>query len=180
MEIGIIGFEAPCGNIHIMDDAVYLESIEFNDEKNQLVVTNLENFSFPLIRYHTQDTGTVSQKTCSCESPLNIMHLEQGRIFDFFYNAKNELIDPASIDPDVNRPLYTEKGCRRYQVIQQTMDQIDVIIESSFPVSGNAKTAIMKNLNNLIGKNISVNIFQSDHITPEKSGKFKFIISHLH
>ena len=85
-EILLIAAECPEQNgLHIMQDTVY---IEFVDENNQpvppntsgkILLTDLTNFVFPLIRYEIGDEGKYKETRCSCGRPLPLMENVRGR-----------------------------------------------------------------------------------------------------
>ena len=61
-ESGICAFECPYGGFHIMSENIYLEIVRNgknikDGEIGEIVITQLNNFSAPLIRYHTGDLG---------------------------------------------------------------------------------------------------------------------------
>ncbi|MBN2104169.1 phenylacetate--CoA ligase family protein [bacterium] len=179
VENGNIGFECPEGSLHTMDDGVYLESVDIQDEKEQFIVTNLENFSFPLIRYNTQDVGTISNQPCSCGRPLRVIKLNQGRMFDNVYTSSGEIINTVALDHVIIRPLFDEKYCRRYQAIQEKKGEINVLIETNSQLPEEIKSRIERNIWHLSGEKMIVNIYEKEHLDVEKSGKFKFIISRV-
>ncbi|GAI79959.1 unnamed protein product, partial [marine sediment metagenome] len=57
VEVGVIANSHPYGAMHTMDDGVIVEVIKSNpdDEYGQLVVTNLDNWGYPIIRYNHND-----------------------------------------------------------------------------------------------------------------------------
>ncbi len=179
VENGIIAFECPQGSLHVMDDNVFLETLTVSEEKNQFTVTNLENLSFPLIRYNTQDTGRFMSTPCVCGRPLHSIRLDQGRMFDAILNSRGDLIDGVSLDHAIARPLGNEHGCRRFQAIQVAVDRLDIFVETSASVSEAGKQKVINNVQEFFGEKITVNIFETDHLETEQSGKFKFIISRL-
>ena len=85
-EIMLIAAECPEQNgLHIMQDTVH---IEFVDENNQpvppntsgkVLLTDLTNFAFPLIRYEIGDEGKYKDHTCQCGCPLPLMDNIRGR-----------------------------------------------------------------------------------------------------
>ncbi|MGY8914112.1 MAG: phenylacetate--CoA ligase family protein, partial [Flavobacteriales bacterium] len=85
-EIMLIAAECPKQKgLHIMQDTVH---IEFVDENNQpvppntigkILLTDLTNYAFPLIRYDIGDEGKYLEEPCSCGSPLPLMDNVRGR-----------------------------------------------------------------------------------------------------
>ncbi|MBC8484777.1 MAG: phenylacetate--CoA ligase family protein [Bacteroidetes bacterium] len=66
-ESGICAFECSHGSFHIMSENIYLEIIRNgknikDGEIGEIVITQLNNFAAPLIRYHTGDLGRIRNK----------------------------------------------------------------------------------------------------------------------
>jgi len=71
--------------LHIMQDAVHVEFVD-NDNNpvpightGRILVTDLRNRLFPLIRYETGDRGKLSKHVCDCGIPLPLMDNVRGR-----------------------------------------------------------------------------------------------------
>ncbi len=85
-EIMLIAAECREQNgLHIMQDTVH---IEFVDENNQpvppnttgkILLTDITNYAFPLIRYEIGDEGKYLEEMCSCGRPLPLMDNVRGR-----------------------------------------------------------------------------------------------------
>jgi len=75
-ETGIIAFECPSGNMHIAMENVIVEEID-----NKIVVTNLNSFSFPVIRYELGDYIELDKTTrCPCGRQHYIVKEVTGRV----------------------------------------------------------------------------------------------------
>ncbi|MBT2159754.1 phenylacetate--CoA ligase family protein [Zobellia barbeyronii] len=85
-EVFTIAAECPQQHgLHIMHDAVHVEIV---DEKNnpvpagttgKILITDLHNEVFPLIRYEIGDRGKLLDTVCSCGIPLPLMDNVRGR-----------------------------------------------------------------------------------------------------
>jgi phenylacetate-CoA ligase len=98
-ESGIIAFECPEGNMHINMEGVLVEEID-----HEIIVTNLQMKSFPIIRYKLGDYIELdkSEFKCKCGRNHKILKEVTGRIglpiygnteiypsFTFYYIFKN-------------------------------------------------------------------------------------------
>ena len=179
VENGVMAFECPEGSFHVMDEDILMESSPVNEERSQLIATNLNLVSFPLIRYTTEDVGTLSDKMCRCGRPLTVMTLGQGRMFDYFRKPDGTYIVAAHIDDAIYLPLMDVEGCRRYRAIQRALNRVEVLLETRTILPKNIVDRIHQNLVHLMGKGVDIDIRQVDQLSVEKSGKFKCIISDL-
>jgi len=75
-ETGIIAFECPYGNMHIIMENVIVEVIE-----DKIVVTNLHSDSFPIIRYELGDYVVLDNEAkCPCGREHKIIKEVTGRV----------------------------------------------------------------------------------------------------
>lgn len=85
-EILLIAAECPeQKGLHIMQDTVHIEFVDQNNEpvppntSSKILLTDLTNFAFPLIRYEIGDEGKYLDTMCSCGRPLPLMENVRGR-----------------------------------------------------------------------------------------------------
>lgn len=85
-ESGIIGFECPFGNIHQNMEGVFVEEID-----HEIVVTNLQMKSFPIIRYKLGDYIKIApeSKKCKCGMEHTIIEEVTGRVGKLVYGKNH-------------------------------------------------------------------------------------------
>ncbi|MEP2281016.1 hypothetical protein [Maribacter sp.] len=85
-EVLLIAAECPNQTgLHILHDAVHIEYVDDNNVPvppnvtGKLLITDLNNYAFPLIRYEIGDRGQYTLEQCNCNIPLPIMFSVKGR-----------------------------------------------------------------------------------------------------
>ena len=85
-EVFTIAAECPQQNgLHIMHDSVHVEIVDENNSPvpagttGKILITDLHNEIFPLIRYEIGDRGKLLDTVCSCGIPLPLMDNVRGR-----------------------------------------------------------------------------------------------------
>ncbi|MBU2995645.1 hypothetical protein KO500_04340 [Cellulophaga baltica] len=85
-EIMLIAAECPKQEgLHIMEDTVHIEFVDKNNNPvppnttGKILLTDLTNYAFPLIRYDIGDEGAYMDKKCSCGKNLPLMQNVRGR-----------------------------------------------------------------------------------------------------
>jgi len=85
-EILLIGAECKEQNgLHIMQDTVHIEFVDENNKPvppnttGKILLTDLTNYAFPLIRYEIGDEGKYKEEMCTCGRPLPLMENVRGR-----------------------------------------------------------------------------------------------------
>lgn len=101
-EGGAFNMDCPfhCG-IHIAEDLTIMEVV---DDKNQpvpagspgykVLITNLFNYTQPIIRYEVSDMLTLSTESCPCGGPFRLIAKVEGRNDDIIYlpNARGQYL----------------------------------------------------------------------------------------
>jgi len=82
-----VAFECEYHNLHVNMEKCIVEEID-----GELVITNLNNYVTPFIRYKTGDKGKVKRSNCKCGRKLDVITNLQGKGVDFY--ASEELKRP--------------------------------------------------------------------------------------
>jgi len=174
-ETGIIAFECQDGNLHINSDHVYLESVksaEFADA-GSLVVTELNNFYNPLIRYKLGDLGSISKDPCKCGIGFPVLKNLTGREGNFIVTPMNRYIFSAILS-------YTFRdGIKQFQGIQNEKGELIIRIVRDKTLTDESLMNYRKTLLNALGEQMRIVFEYVSHIEPERSGKLRYFISNL-
>lgn len=85
-EFPYIAWECKNHSLHVNDDCIVVELLKGNEdvssgEKGKVVITSLENYAMPLIRYEIGDTATPIYERCSCGRNLSLVkHIRRQKI----------------------------------------------------------------------------------------------------
>lgn len=182
---GQIASPCRCGNLHINEDLVYVELFDEKGNKvsetgrmaAKMIVTNLINFTQPLIRYEMNDLIVLGEK-CECGSAFRRIDHIIGRNDDVFRfpNQKGEMI---AIYPDlISRWIITISDDIREFVATQTSDHaIKLIVDAtaSEPLKKNIQARFSQELS-VFGIEINMEIEFSAILKPEGNKKMKRFI----
>lgn len=178
-ELKEIAWECPYHTgYHINSDVVYVEFIKDTEpvdygEEGQIVTTSLCNSAMPLIRYTVGDVGKPSEDPCSCGRPFPLMDEIEGRYVDYFILRDNILVAPYSMTCTVeNIPHLLQ-----YQIIQEKKDLVvfKAVVDSRF--AEQVEKAVRKELGNVLGKGVEIEVKTVERIPREKSGKYRVVHS---
>lgn len=166
-----------CGEgpwMHLSDDLVVVEPVDAGgrpvptgERSAKVLLTNLYNHAFPLIRYELTDEVTFLDRSCPCGSPFRLVADVEGRLDDeFTYQG-------VHVHPHIFRsPLSRQRNIVEYQV-RQTPSGADVLVRTGGPVDVEALRAeIVDDLSRLV-KAPEVSIVKVDAIPRQDSGKLK-------
>ncbi len=84
-----IALECPYGNMHIMEDNVFVECLSNNRfslvGQGEAIVTSLHNFAMPLIRYNLNDEIIIENASlCPCGNTHRIIRTVSGRKNEYY------------------------------------------------------------------------------------------------
>jgi phenylacetate-CoA ligase len=177
-------FECKEGNLHLELQSGVFEVLDENDNPSisgRLVVTSFTTEATPLIRYDIGDSITLEDesKVCSCGNNNPMVKEILGRIDDYVYSPENGKINLGN----VSNTLKDTKGILKFQAIQDSLDQIDLLVIVDKKVySPDIEKKFIKNWRERIGENMKLEVRYVDDIPNEASGKFRIVknnVKHL-
>jgi phenylacetate-CoA ligase len=180
-DAGFIAHECPAGGMHITADDLIVEII--NDAGDvqppgvagEIVVTHLATNDFPFIRYRTGDVGMLDTKLCACGRGLPLLKEIQGRSTDFVVAADGTVMHGLSL-VYILRDL---PGVKSFKVVQETLGLTRVMLVADAIFSLDSKQLIVGGFKKRLGAEVQVEVDIVDEIPAEKSGKFRYIVSHV-
>lgn len=179
-DAGFIAHECPAGGMHITAEDLVLEIINEAGEvqppgvAGEIVVTHLATQDFPFIRYRTGDIGVLGAATCSCGRGLPLLTEIQGRSTDFVIAADGTVMHGLSL-------IYILRdlaGVQSFKVVQESREKTRVLLVTGPDFLPGAPAQIVAGFKRRLGAGVEVQVDVVDVIPAEKSGKFRYIVSH--
>lgn len=180
-DAGFIAHQCPHGSMHITAEDIIVEIVDKNGrplpngELGEIVVTHLATRDFPFIRYRTGDMGILSDKTCSCGRGLPVLEDIQGRTTDFVVAQDGTVLHGLALIY-VLRDL---EGVDAFKITQDSLDKTTVQIVKTAAYQDAFEQKIVGEFKKRLGQAVTVNIEYTDYIPKERSGKFRYVISHV-
>jgi len=163
---------------HIQDEHVIvelLESKEFPSGIKKIIITDLDNYAQPFIRYENGDLAETMSTKCSCGRGLSTLKSIIGRTQDIIRTKNGHFF---SMHPFTGLFLNFD-GIDHFQIIQKTKESILIKIVKNNNLIGKDLKIIKTKLNNLLKDSLSYSIEFVDHIPKDISGKHKIVISEV-
>lgn len=180
-DAGFIAHQCPQGGMHITAEDIIVEIVDKDGkplpkgELGEIVVTHLATRDFPFIRYRTGDMGILSEKICGCGRGLPLLEEIQGRTTDFVVALDGTILHGLALIY-VLRDL---EGVEAFKITQESLDKTTVQIVKSANYREDAEHKIVAEFKKRLGQAVTVNIEYTDYIPKERSGKFRYVISHV-
>lgn len=176
-EQGILGQEISEDKYLINWASYYIEILKMDSDEpaamgelGRIVVTDLYNLAFPMIRY---DTGDVAKMICP-ENALPYLENLYGRRMDLIFDTKGDVVSPFLLC----RTMRLSKGIEQWQFIQRSDKEYIVriaVTNGKKPVL-DKETALFKET---LGDDAVISIEYVDEIPVMNSLKRKLIVSEL-
>ena len=142
-------------------------------EYGDIVITDLENYAFPLIRYANGDRGRRLPGTCQCGCNLPLMDKVKGRVSESFI-----LPSGLRLNGEYLTTLFDEKPdlVRQFQVHQKTDSSIELLVVPNIHTSDGDLEQIRLTLQQMVKNEVPVVLEKVPRIE-QRGGKLKFVIS---
>ncbi|NMC59128.1 MAG: hypothetical protein GYA51_07070, partial [Candidatus Methanofastidiosa archaeon] len=174
---GIIAVKGKdCNGYHYNFQDCFVEEV-FNNKlkENELILTNLSSLSMPLIRYRIGDLGELSSEKCSCGIIGPLIIKLYGRDRDLIRNNRGDIFHSSLINQLIKR----YKGIRKYQIIQDVNNNLQVILRIDHDVNirelSNSLSSLLYSL--LDDTKIKIEIDFNSEFLLTSNYKFRQVIS---
>ena len=180
-DAGFIAHQCPEGGMHITAEDIVVELVDGEGrpvpagQPGEIVVTHLATSEFPFIRYRTGDVAMLDDQLCRCGRGLPMLKEIQGRTTDFVVATDGTVLHGLAL-------IYILRdmaGVQGFKVIQDDLQHTTVLLvtDTQFPVDGEQR--IVDGFRRRLGPSVQVQVQRVDQIPAEKSGKFRYIVSHV-
>ncbi len=166
--------ECKCGRLHYNMDTGIIEV----DDDGEMIVTCFETHGTPLIRYKIGDKVVMADpaERCACGSSHPIVTEIQGRGTDYLVSRTSGKFTAIYLS------LVSEEfmnSVRRMQFVQDSIDQIDILVEADEHYRPEMNQIIVDKLKYSFGEDMKFVVSVVDEIPKEPSGKYRFIKNNL-
>ena len=174
-EVGLIAMECVEGRMHINCHDLYLEIDSPNPHTipGDILITQLNNYAMPFIRYRIGDIGRLSDEICPCGNQLPILAELLGRSTATFRTRTGTLIHGGYF----TQQFYNIIGVDQFQLIQESLKHcvLKVVINTQWTEA--ARRYMVQKIQDMLGADVIVTVKFVEEIPLPTSGKREFTIS---
>ena len=180
-DIGFTAHETPQGQLLLMSESIILEVLDEQGqpvapgETGEAVMTALESFAQPFIRYRTGDVVRLSDEPCRDGRGLHVIEEVVGRTTDFVVRADGTIMHALA----VIYVLRAVPGVGEFKIVQHSVQDLEVQVVPNARWEEGARAAIESGLQQRLGKDVRIAIRLVEAIPPEASGKHRYVVSHV-
>jgi len=168
--------------LHVCIDRLFLEVLRDDGrpcvpgEVGELVITDLDNYVMPFIRYRTGDLGSLSPLPCPCGRGLPLLESIEGRVFDLI-----DLPSGGTISGTFWTLLtrHASRDIVKFQVVQERVNEIclDLVVKGGSLRS--EEEALLRARIAEKAPGLRVLIKYATDIPVTAAGKHRFVINKL-
>ncbi len=177
-DAGIIAYQCKNGSMHISAENMIVETVDMlsgetveNGKPGLVLITDLNNYSMPRLRYQVGDVACLSIKPCTCGLGLPVLDKIEGREDDIFVSTDGKLIHGHFF----NHIVRNLKGIRQFQAVQESRSSLALKIIKNEYFDQSEIDHFIKEIKKNMG-DINIDLQFTDEIPPSPSGKFRYAI----
>ena len=167
--------------LHVNSDRVYLEILDDNLETvadgqtGEIVITDLDNYAMPLIRYRIGDVASFKNEKCSCGRSLPLLKKIDGRTLDIVKAPNGNRLGGTFW----TILFKSHPGIKAFRIIQERLDSLIVEYVEDPTIKNINLEYYRKKIKKKCGNNFSINFRNVSKIPTTISGKTRIVISRL-
>lgn len=176
-ELSLIGMECAHKNgLHEVSENNYVEyepiKLEGYENAGNLIITNLNNYAMPFIRYRIGDIGIPGDvEKCPCGRGLPLIKKVIGRTTEVL-----EFYEGTKIAGEMFIHMMKEFPVHEYQFIQKSNTEIELKIKKHNSINDSVKRKITNTYKSYIPEKVNLKIVEVEEIEKSITGKFKFVL----
>jgi phenylacetate-CoA ligase len=178
-EGGFLAHECPHGSMHVTAESVILETVDAQGrrlptgESGEIVVTHLDNYAMPFIRYRTDDVGRLVEQACPCGRGLPTMDVVSGRRTDHLVSTDGTIKHALSL-------IYVLREIdrvRQFRIHQARDRGVEIRLVPLPGFDDTDRRRIERGVRRQLGEDVRLWLTEVEHIEPLQSGKHRYVIS---
>ena len=144
-------------------------------QSGEVVVTHLATKDFPFIRYRTGDVAVMDDGQCACGRGLPMLKEIQGRTTDFVVAADGTVLHGLALI----YILRDRPGVKQFKIVQETLLSTKILLVRDANFDARCIPEIQAQARARLGSEVNVSVEEVAEIPPEKSGKYRYVVSHV-
>jgi phenylacetate-CoA ligase len=181
-DAGFIAHQCPHGGMHLTAEDLIVETVDADGlpvargEAGEVVVTHLATRDFPFIRYRTGDVAVLDDAVCACGRGLPMLREIQGRTTDFVVSSDGTVMHGLAL-------IYVVRdlpGVQGFRILQESLRRLEVqVVPGESFDAAVVVPLIERGMRQRLGQDVEVEVRLVERIAPEKSGKFRYVVSRV-
>ncbi|MEE9198352.1 MAG: phenylacetate--CoA ligase family protein [Dehalococcoidia bacterium] len=178
-EMGDVSQECEMGSMHINAESMYVEVVTNGrlaspGERGEIILTSLDLYSAPLLRYRVEDVGTLATGKCSCGRGLPMLSSIEGRVQGVIALPSGKYVSGVFFPH-----LFKDFDVVQYQVVQESLEEVNIRLVAGPGLTEEDKGFILRTIREYTRGELRVRFTLLDEIEAGPSGKFQYTVSNV-
>lgn len=166
--------------MHVNDENIFVEIIRDNERVftgtvGRIVLTNLNNYAMPFIRYDIKDAASFSSRKCSCGRGLTLVKNMEGRLADILVTSNGKIL----VVHFFTGLFEFVQEVKNFQVVQSSLNEITIRIVKEKTYCLRNEKYILKEIQRYVGDEVKLNLQYVEEIEKTRTGKRRLFISQI-
>jgi phenylacetate-CoA ligase len=166
--------------LHVNCERVFVEILKDGrpagpNELGEIVITDLDNYAMPFIRYRIGDMARLAAEPCACGRGLTLLRSVEGRTFDVVLTEDGRALG-GTFWTRITRLM---PGIVEFRVTQETRSGILLEIVPNDRFTDDSKEMLLRIIRRFCGTNFNVDLRVTSEIPRTPSGKRRFVVSKI-
>ena len=176
-----IAWQCPAGSYHLNAEHILVELVDEAGhavppgQMGRVLLTTLEDYFMPLIRYEIGDYAIAADGACSCGRTLPLIGQIAGRGMNLFRTADGNLITTWELVNILKRL----PNIATFQIVQKSLDHILIKYVAQTPIGPGAESKIRSGFVPYLGPGVSIEFERVSEIPRTPGGKFMVTLSEV-
>lgn len=177
-DAGILAYQCKSGHLHLSCENAFIETVDPvtlqplpAGSSGSAVITDLNNYFMPRLRYKLGDEIILSDKTCDCGIRLPLLESVCGREDDMIRTPDGLLVHGHLL---VKLSLLNP-SVQKFQIIQHSVDSVELKLVISPDGTSEEASEFVKELEKFLPK-VHINVIFCEDIPHSSSGKFRYTV----
>jgi len=177
-ELGPIAYQCPEGNMHLMFENIYVEVADDDGkplppgEAGELILTDLNNYAMPLIRYRSRDFSALRTDTCACGREMPLIDEVTGRDVNRLRATDGRTIHASFALYLIEKLVEMGRSHIQFQIVQDKVNHVYLNIVQNDSLRQEDVDYFISELKNIMGQDMQVTVHYLKALQREPSGKF--------
>jgi phenylacetate-CoA ligase len=173
--------------LHVLGETTLIEIVDDagnpvgEGQEGEILVTNLTNYTMPLIRYRIGDRAVSGGAKCACGRPYPLLERIAGRAGASLVTASGGVVSPEFFIHLIG-VMHNDGSIGRFQVVQSELSHIVVRLVPALGADLDKWTrrdAVRRQIGIAMGGPVAVEFKIESDIEPTTTGKHLYTVSHV-
>jgi phenylacetate-CoA ligase len=178
-DVGFVAHQCPSGSLHLSAEHIVVELVDeagrpvSPGERGEIVTTHLATDDFPFVRYRTGDMAVMGTAPCACGRGLPVLAEVLGRNTDFIRTRSGNAMHALALIYEVR----DKPGVQAFKFVQEADFSLDLQLVAGPQLTPEVEESIRAGILRRMGDGGALTIRRVAEIPPERSGKYRYVVS---